>query len=113
MRRPQNIFLTWVQKKPRFRSKTTPNLSQNKKSELKETWKIKVVQQYEQTPKQFLNLTLTAKNSQFGPQKFKTTPKLIKNQMSELKETQKIKVVQLHEYTQEQFSNPSLTSTQF
>ena len=34
-------------------------------SELKETLKIKIVQQYEQ----FLNLTLAAKNRQFGPKR--------------------------------------------
>ena len=45
--------------------KTTPNVCQNQKLKLKETLKIKSVQQYEQ----FLNLTLAAKNRQLGPKR--------------------------------------------
>ena len=44
-------------------------------SELKETKKMKVVQLYERTPKQFSNPTPT-QNSLLGPQKVKNDPKI-------------------------------------
>ena len=41
--------------------KNTPKLSQNQRSELKETKKMKVVQLHERTPKQLSNPTPTQK----------------------------------------------------
>ena len=52
---------------------------------------IKVVKQHEETRKQFLNLTLIAKNSPFGPQKAQNYPDLGQKQKLESKEAQKIK----------------------
>ena len=73
----------------------TPKLSKNQISVLTKTYKMKVVQLHEYTPKQVLNPSSTHKKP-VGPQKVKNDPKVIKNQMSELKETKKMKVVQLH-----------------
>ena len=87
------------------KSKMSTKLSQNQKSEVKESQKMKVVQLHEQTPKQLSNPTITPKPAHQGPKKKKMTPKLCKIQMSELRESQKMKVVQLHEKTQKQVSN--------
>ena len=70
---------------------------------------MKVVQLYEQTPKQLSNLTPTKKPAHWGPKKTKMIPTLSQIQMSQLKETSKMKVVQLYEQTPKQFSNPSPT----
>ena len=64
----------------------TQKLSQNQKSELKETKKMKVVQLYERTPKQLSNPTPTSKKGHQGLKKSKMTPKLSRNQISELSE---------------------------
>ena len=74
-------------------SKITPQSSQNEKFELKE-------QQHEQTPKQFLNLTLTLKISPLRPQ---NDPDLFQKHKLKLQEAQKIQVFQLHQQTQKQF----------
>ena len=50
------------------------------------TLKTKVPSLYEETPKQFLNLTLTPKIAHRGPKKLKMTQKSSKNPKSELKE---------------------------
>ena len=88
----------------------TPKLSKNQISEMTETYKMKVGQLHEQTPKQFSNPTPTPEIAHQGPKKPKMTPKLSQNQRSELKEEQKIKVVQLHEYTPKQYLNSTATS---
>ena len=90
----------------------TPKLSKNQISELTKTYKMKIVQLHEQTPKQFLNFSSTPKIARQGPKKSKMTPKLSQNKMSELKVTQKMKVAQLHEQTPKQLSNPTLTQKQ-
>ena len=80
MSRPQNSLWTlpWPNKYPSRtqKSKNVPNSSQNQKSELKETKNIRVVQQQEQTPNQFLNLSLASKNNPFVPQKSPNDPDL-------------------------------------
>ena len=58
------------------KSEMNLKLSQNRKSELKDWSKIKVVQLYEYTPKQFLSATKTPKDSPLGPQKDKNDPKI-------------------------------------
>ena len=78
-------------------------------SGVKETQKMKAVQLYEQTPKQFSNQTPTPKIAHQGPKKSKMTPKLSQNQMSEMEETKKMKVVQLHNETSKQFLIPTPT----
>ena len=52
----------WTPKKGSKMSNTTPKLSQNQMSKLKETKKTKVVKLYEQTPKQFKPDTKKQKN---------------------------------------------------
>ena len=73
------------------------------------TLKTKVLSLYEETPKQFLNPTLTPKMAHQGPKKLKMTPKSSQNPKLELKELQKIKVAQLHEQTPKQFFNCTQT----
>ena len=81
MSRPQNSFQTLPQP-PKIahqgpkKYKMTPKLSQNQRSELKETQKMKVIQLPEQTPKQFLNPFPDPKNSPLGPKKVKNDPKI-------------------------------------
>ena len=58
--------------------KTTPELGQNKKSELNGVWKIKVAQLYELTLKQCLNITQT-QIWPSGALKPKMSPKLGQN----------------------------------
>ena len=61
-----------------------------------ETYKMKVVQLHELTPKHFWTLS-NPKDSPFGPKKSKMSPKLRQNKMSELKETKKMKIIALYE----------------
>ena len=78
---------------------------------------MKVVQPYEQTPKQLSNPTPkqmsspnpTPKVAHQGLKQSKMIPKLGQNQMSELKEIQKMKVVQIHQQTPKKLPNPTLT----
>ena len=108
MSRPQNSCLTLLG--PSNQHIRAPKLSQNQRSELKETQKMKVVQVHEQTTKQLSNLTPTRKIAHQGPKKSKLIQKLSQNQMSEFKETQKMKVVQVHEQTSKQLLNPMPTT---
>ena len=113
MSRPQTSWRTLPkpQKQPIRAPKskrTSPKLSKNQISEMTETYKMKVVQLHEQTPKHFLTLP-NPENRPLGPKKSKITPKLSQNQRSELIETKKMKVVQLHEYPKtvcEPYPNP-------
>ena len=58
-------------------------------SEFEETKKMKVVQLYNETSKQFLIPTPTPKIARQGPKKSKMTPKVSQNQISELNKENK------------------------
>ena len=73
------------------------------------TLKTKGLSQYKETPKHFLNPTLTLKIAYQGPKKLKMTTKSSQNQKLELKNLQKIKVVQLCEQTPKKFKNSTQT----
>ena len=90
------------------KSKRTPKLSQNQKSDLKEPKKIKFAQLNEQTKIQFLNPSSTPKIAHQSPKQSKRTPNLSKKKL-ELKKIQKIDVVQGYEQTQNHFFNNTLT----
>ena len=98
----------------------TQKSSHNEKLELKKLQEIKVIQQHEQSPKQFQNSTPTPKITYWGPKKIKNDPqnsqlelqkvkKRPQNEKRKLNELQKIKVGQQHEQTRQQFVNPTLT----
>ena len=80
MRGPQNICRTLPQPKisplgPQ-KVKNYPKIKQKQISEFTETYIMRIVQLYEQTPKQFLNPTPNPKNSPRGPPKVKNNPKI-------------------------------------
>ena len=74
------------------KSNPPPKLSQNQKSELKETQKIKVVQLQKQTPNQFLIRTPTLKTAHQGPKKSKTVFDAYPNPKNSPLGPQKVKI---------------------
>ena len=88
-----------------------PTGTQNYMIEQKQskTQKTKVISQYEETPKQFLNPTPTPKLANQVPTNSKMTQKLSQNQKLQWKTTQNTKVVQLHKQTQNLYLYPTLT----
>ena len=86
------------------KNQNDPEIKQKSISELKKTYKMRVVQLHEQTVFEPFPI---CKNSPLGKKNSKITTKLSQNQMSELKVTQKMRVVQLHEQTSKKILNPS------